>query len=134
MMKMDSLINRLSIDIETYSSADLAKCGVYKYSESVDFEILLFGYSIDGSDVHVVDLAGGEKIPSAIIGYLKDDRVIKCAFNAMFERVCLSRYLGLPPSTYLNPASWHCDMIWAAYLGLPLSLKEIGRASCRERV
>jgi DNA polymerase len=126
MMKMDSLINRLSIDIETYSSADLAKCGVYKYSESVDFEILLFGYSIDGSDVHVVDLAGGEKIPSAIIGYLKDDRVIKCAFNAMFERVCLSRYLGLPPNTYLSPASWHCDMIWAAYLGLPLSLKGVG--------
>lgn len=125
-MKMDSLINRLSIDIETYSSADLAKCGVYKYSESMDFEILLFGYSIDGSDVHVVDLAGGEKIPSAIIGYLKDDRVIKCAFNAMFERVCMSRYLGLPPNTYLNPASWHCDMIWAAYLGLPLSLKGVG--------
>ena len=126
MMKMDSLINCLSIDIETYSSADLAKCGVYKYAESTDFEILLFGYSIDGSGVHVVDLAGGEKIPSAIIGYLKDDRVIKCAFNAMFERVCLSRYLGLLPNTYLNPASWHCDMIWAAYLGLPLSLKGVG--------
>jgi DNA polymerase len=126
MTKMGSSIKSLSIDIETYSSADLAKCGVYRYSESEDFEILLFGYSADGSDVKVVDLAGGEKIPPAIIGCLKDDGVVKCAFNAMFERVCLSRYLGLPPNTYLNPSSWHCDMIWAAYLGLPLSLKGVG--------
>lgn len=84
----------LSIDIETFSSVNLQKCGVYKYAESEDFEILLFGYAVDGGAVQVVDLACGEKIPAEIIEALTDDAVIKTAFNAAFERVCLSRYLS----------------------------------------
>ena len=99
---------------------------MYKYSESSDFEILLFGYAINGGKVQVVDLAGGEKIPSAILACLADDSVIKYAFNAAFERVCLSRYLGLPSGLYLNPISWRCTMVWAATLGLPLTLKGVG--------
>lgn len=125
-MTMTSLIKSISIDIETYSSIDLKKCGMYKYSESSDFEILLFGYAINGGEVQVVDLAGGEKIPSAILACLTDDSVIKYAFNAAFERVCLSRYLGLSSGTYLNPISWRCTMVWAATLGLPLTLKGVG--------
>lgn len=132
----------LSIDIETFSSVNLQKCGVYKYAESEDFEILLFGYAVDGGAVQVVDLACGEKIPAEIIEALTDDSVIKTAFNAAFERVCLSRYLpdmgvSLDPfhdnhplsqecARYLNPASWHCTMIWSATLGLPLSLEGVG--------
>jgi len=116
----------LSIDIESYSSVDLVKSGLYRYVESPDFEIILFGCSIDGSDVQVVDLANGEKIPPAILAYLQDDKVIKYAFNASFERVCLSRFLGLPTGTYLNPSSWRCTMIWSAYIGLPLSLQGVG--------
>ena len=112
----------LSIDIESYSSVDLTKSGVYRYAESPDFEILLFGYSVNGGEVHVVDLSCGETIPAEIISALTDDSVIKWAFNAQFERVCLSRYLGLSAGEYLNPASWRCSMIWAAYMGLPLSL------------
>ena len=86
-------MKRLLLDIETYSSADLAKCGVYRYVEADDFEITLFGYSADGGTVQVVDLAAGEKIPSAVLAALTDDSVEKWAFNAQFERICLSRHL-----------------------------------------
>ncbi len=120
------MVNNLSIDIESYSSTDLGKSGIYKYVESKDFTILLFGYSLNGSEVQVVDLANGEKIPPAIVSMLTDDSVIKYAFNASFERICLSRYLGLPTGTYLNPKSWRCTMISSAYLGLPLSLQGVG--------
>ena len=123
---MTSLLNHLSIDIETYSSADLSKCGVYRYVESDDFEILLFGYSLNGSSVKVVDLAQGEKVPKEILQLLEDSTCIKSAFNAGFERVCLSKYLGYKTGTYLNPESWRCDMVWSAYMGLPLSLKGVG--------
>ena len=126
MTMMDSLIKKLSIDIETYSSADLNKSGVYRYAEAQDFEILLFGYSVNDGDVKVVDLSQGESIPPEIIGAIKSDNVLKYAFNAMFERVCLSRYLGFPTGKYLNPKSWRCTMIWSAYLGLPFSLKGVG--------
>jgi len=119
-------MNYLSIDIETYSSINLAKSGVYRYCEAEDFEILLFGYSMDGGDVKVVDLARGEKIPKNIIEAISDDGIIKWAFNATFERICLSRHLGLPTGTYLDPSSWRCTMIWSAYLGLPLSLMGVG--------
>jgi len=126
MTMMTSLLNHLSIDIETYSSADLSKCGVYRYVESDDFEILLFGYSLNGSSVEVVDLAQGEKVPKEILQLLEDSTCIKSAFNAGFERVCLSKYLGYKTGTYLNPESWRCDMVWSAYMGLPLSLKGVG--------
>ena len=116
----------LSIDIETYSSAPLSKCGVYKYAESPDFEILLFGCSADGGPVRVVDLACGEKLPPEIAAALTDEGVVKWAFNANFERVCLSRFLGLPVGTYLDPAQWRCSMVWAAAMGLPLSLEGAG--------
>lgn len=114
----------LSIDIESFSDVDLKKCGVYRYAESPAFEILLFGYSVDGGDVRVVDLACGEKIPAEIIAALSDENVTKWAFNAMFERVCLSRYLG----EWLEPEGWHCTMVWSATLGLPLSLESVGAA------
>ena len=132
----------ISIDIETFSSVDLSRCGVYKYAESSDFQILLFGYSVDGGEVTVVDLASGEQISQEILSALTDDNVIKWAFNANFERVCLSRYLAdmgvsldlfqdqHPLSEgcarFLNPAGWRCTMVWAAYLGLPLSLAGAG--------
>ena len=116
----------LSIDIETYSSAPLSKCGVYKYAESPDFEILLFGCSADGGPVRVVDLACGEELPPEIAAALTDEGVVKWAFNANFERVCLSRFLGLPVGTYLDPAQWRCSMVWAAAMGLPLSLEGAG--------
>ena len=116
----------LSIDLESFSSVDLTKCGTYKYAEEPDFQILLFGYSVDGDPVRVVDLASGEQIPADIIDALTDDAVTKWAFNSNFERVCLSRHLGLPPGQYLNPASWRCSMVWSAYLGLPLSLVGAG--------
>lgn len=112
----------LSIDIETYSSVNLQKAGVYKYAESPDFDILLFGYSVDGGAVHVIDLACGEEIPAEIVDALSDESVIKWAFNAQFERVCLSNYL----ETWLSPDSWHCTMVWSATLGLPLSLEGVG--------
>ena len=121
-------MTNLSIDIETYSSAPLAKCGVYKYAESPDFEILLFGYAVDGGEVQVVDLTAGESIPKEIINALTDASVIKWAYNAQFERICISRFLGLPTGQYLDPASWHCTMVWAATLGLPLSLDTVGSA------
>lgn len=116
----------LSIDLETYSSADISKTGVYRYSESPDFEILLFGYSIDGAPVQLVDLTCGERIPDDVLDALSDPSVTKWAFNASFERICLSRWLGLPSGTYLEPQQWRCSMIWSAYLGLPLSLAGVG--------
>ena len=112
----------IEIDIESYSDVDLYKCGVYKYSSSPNFEILLFGYSVDGGDVKVVDLACGEEIPAEILATLSDESVTKWAFNAMFERVCLSNYLG----EWLEPESWKCSMVWSATLGLPLSLENVG--------
>ena len=135
-------MKNLEIDIETYSSVSLQKCGVYKYAESPDFEILLFGYSVDGSPVTTVDLACGEEIPEDVIDALTNDAVTKWAFNAQFERVCLSRYLSdqgvsLDPfydrnplsvecARFLNPESWKCSMVWSAYMGLPLSLEGVG--------
>ena len=116
----------LSIDIETYSDIPLQKTGVYRYCESPNFEILLFGYSIDSGPVQVVDLACGEHIPKEVLAALEDDSVIKWAFNAAFERVCLSRYLCYPTGEYLDPESWHCSMVWAATMGLPLSLEGVG--------
>ena len=116
----------LSIDLETFSSQPLAKTGVYRYVESPDFEILLFAYSVDGGPVRQIDLACGEKIPSEILCALEDDKVIKWAFNANFERICLSRFLGYPTGDYLEPDSWKCSMVWAAYMGLPLSLEGAG--------
>lgn len=116
----------LSIDLETYSDQPLAKTGVYRYVESPDFEILLFAYSVDGGPVQQIDLACGEKIPSKILSALEDETVSKWAFNANFERICLSRYLGYPTGDYLEPDSWKCSMVWAAYMGLPLSLEGAG--------
>lgn len=116
----------LSIDIETYSDQNLTKCGVYRYVESPVFEILLFSYSSDGQPVQLVDLACGEKIPDEVIAALEDESVTKWAFNANFERICLSRYLGHPTGDYLDPESWKCSMIWAATMGLPLSLEGVG--------
>lgn len=115
-------MKRLSIDLETYSSVDLGKSGVYKYAESEDFEILLFAYSIDDGEVKVIDLANGEIIPEEILSALSDKSIEKWAFNANFERVCLSRILG----KRLKPQGWYCTMIWSAYLGLPLSLEKVG--------
>ena len=119
-------MKNLEIDIETYSSTNLQKSGVYRYVEADDFEILLFGYSIDGGEVMVVDLVNGEKIPKKILDALTDENITKWAFNAQFERVCLSRYLGYPCGEYLNPSSWKCSMVWSAYMGLPLSLVGVG--------
>lgn len=133
----------LSLDLETYSSVDLGKSSVYRYVESPDFDILLLGFSADGSPVQVVDLAQGEQIPPEIIDALSDERVHKRAFNANFERVCLSEWLRRnsyplhnehystpddPCMGYLDPVGWHCTMVWSAYLGLPLSLKDAGAA------
>ena len=116
----------LSIDIETYSDVDLSKSGVYPYAESDNFEILFFGYSVDGHPPQVIDLANGEQLPNDIIAALTDPNVIKTAYNAMFERICISKHLGLPKGTYLDPTQWHCTMVWAATLGLPMSLAGVG--------
>ena len=131
----------LSLDLETYSGVDLGKSSVYRYAESPDFDVLLLGYSVDGGEARVIDLAQGERIPSDVIGALTDGRVRKWAFNAQFERVCLSRWLrrngyplrnesySTPGDTcmdYLNPEGWYCTMVWAGYLGLPLSLRDVG--------
>ena len=115
-------MKKISIDLETYSSVDLGKSGVYKYAESEDFEILLFAYSINDEDVKVIDLASGEIIPKEILSALSDESIEKWAFNANFERACLSRFLG----KRLKPQGWYCTMIWSAYLGLPLSLEKVG--------
>lgn len=120
------VMKNIEIDIETYSSVSLQKCGVYKYAESPDFEILLFGYSVDGTPVTTVDLACGEEIPEEILDALTDDSVTKWAHNAQFERICLSRFLGYPTGEYLAPEGWKCGMVWSAYMGLPLSLEGVG--------
>lgn len=134
------MMKAISIDLETYSDVDLQKCGVYKYAQSDNFEILLFGYSVDGGEVIVVDLAQGETIPDEIVKAFTDESVTKWAFNAAFERVCLSEYLrryykrdfrsySINEDTvgdYLDPSSWKCSMIWSAYMGLPLSLAGAG--------
>ena len=117
----------INIDIETFSSINISKSGVYKYVESEDFEVLLFAYSIDGDKTEIVDIANGEELSEEIIQALLDDNVIKWAFNAQFERICLSRFLKLPKGTYLNPKSWRCTMIWSAYMGLPFSLEGVGK-------
>lgn len=122
-------MNTISIDIETFSDVDISKCGSYKYAESPNFEILLFAYAVDGGEVQVVDLANGEPIPQEILDALTDNSVIKWAFNANFERVCLSRYLsdlGFLRAAFLSPESWRCTMVWAAYMGLSLSLADVG--------
>lgn len=116
----------LEIDIETFSSVNLAKAGVYRYVEAPDFEILLFGYSIDGGEVRVIDLASGDALPQEILSALEDKTVTKWAFNAQFERISLSRFLGYPTGTYLETDSWKCSMVWSAYMGLPLSLEGVG--------
>ena len=112
----------ISLDIETYSSVDLSKSGVYKYAESKDFDILLFAYSVDYGEIKVIDLTKGEEIPQDIKLALKDIHVKKWAFNANFERVCLSKYL----KEDLSPVGWRCSMVLSASLGLPLSLESVG--------
>lgn len=124
-------MKKISIDIETFSSEDIGRAGVYRYAESPDFEILLFGYSVDEGPVQVVDMAMGERIPDEVLRAIASDDVIKWAFNATFERVCLSTYIKkLRPDLfrrrYFDAKSWRCSMIWCAYLGLPLSLKAAG--------
>lgn len=119
-------MKNLEIDIETFSSVNLAKSGVYRYVESPDFEILLFEYSVDGGEVNVIDLASGETLPKEIHDALEDETVTKWAFNAQFERICLSRFLGYPTGEYLDPEGWKCSMVWSAYMGLPLSLEGVG--------
>ena len=105
----------MGIDIETYSSAPLPKCGVYRYCDASDFEILLFSYAFDDEPVQTIDLARGETLPKEVISALEDPDIIKVAYNAQFERVCLSRYLG----HWLDPHQWRCTMVMAAYLTLP---------------
>ena len=115
-------MNEILMDIESFSSVDLTKAGVYRYAESPDFTVLLFAYSVDGGEVRVVDLACGEEIPADIVEALSDDSVIKWSYNNNFERVSLSNYFG----TWFEPGSWRCTMVWAAYLGLPRSLEDVG--------
>lgn len=119
-------MRNLYIDIETYSSTDLTKSGVYKYAESDDFEILLFGYAFDNSPVTVVDIASGEVLPNEVKEALNDCNVLKWAHNAAFERICISRFIGLPQGIFLNPSSWRCSMVLALYNGLPRSLADVG--------
>ena len=133
-------IHELSIDLETYSDVDISKCGAYKYAESDNFEILLFGVSVDNGPVTVYDLTAGDDIPTEILAALSDETITKWAFNASFERVCLSNWLRKhhpeyfktynseddPVQNYLVPSSWKCTMIWSAYMGLPLSLEGVG--------
>ena len=122
-------MKKLSIDIETFSDIDLIKCGVYKYADSPAFEILLFSYSIDDGEIHIVDLVRGEELPDEITEAIKSDTVIKTAFNAQFERVCLSKHLGI----LLDPSSWYCTAVQAAELSLPSSLADVGAALGLER-
>lgn len=116
-------VRNLGIDIETYSDVDLSKCGVYKYVEG-DFHILLFAYAFDDEDVKIVDMACGEELPQEVLDAIDDPDVIKWAWNAQFERACIGHYLG----RVLSPDSWHCSMVHAASLSLPLSLKEAAKA------
>src|SRR5690625_965352 len=116
----------LEIDIETFSSINLTKAGVYKYSQSEDFEVMLFAYSINGGQVEVIDLALDDELPEEVLHALTDKKVTKWAFNSNFERICLSRFLGFPTGKYLDPSSWKCSMVWSAYMGLPLSLEGVG--------
>lgn len=134
------MIEYLSIDLETKSGTDLSKSGVYRYTEDPEFEILLFGYSVNGGEVSVIDVACGEQIPEEVLRSIVDESVRKWAFNAAFERICLSAWLrkhrpdlfcsySIPEDSvgnYLNPASWKCSLIWSAYIGLPLSLEGVG--------
>ena len=134
-------INMITIDIETKSDKDISKCGIYAYTDTPYFDILLFAYSIDGQPVQVVDTANGEEIPENVLAALADENVVKRAFNCNFERVCLSKYLrenypqyfqsySIDEDTvgdFLNPESWHCSMIHARTLGLPSSLAEVGK-------
>ena len=134
------MMKELSIDLETYSDIDISKCGAYKYADSDNFEILLFGVSVNNGPVAVYDLTSGDEIPAEILAALSDENVTKWAFNASFERVCLSNWLrkhhpkyfktyntqGDPVQNFLDPASWKCTMIWSAYMGLPLSLEGVG--------
>ena len=126
-------MKQISIDLETYSDVDLSASGVYRYAESPAFEILLFGYSVDGLEPKVVELACGEDLPEDILMAIISEDVIKWAFNAAFERICLSSWLhrkhyGLIQTTYLNPSSWKCTMVWSGYAGYPMSLKMAGEA------
>ena len=139
-MYMENEIRTLSLDLETKCSVDIGKCGVYKYAEAPDFEILLFGVSINHGPITVYDLACGDTVPEEIIAALSDDRVTKWAYNASFERVCLSVWMrryypqhfrtysipGDPVQKYLDPSSWKCTLVWAAYNGLPLGLDKVG--------
>jgi DNA polymerase len=134
------MIEYLSIDLETKSGTDLSKSGVYRYTEDPEFEILLFGYSVNGGEASVIDMACGEQIPEDVLRAIVDESVTKWAFNAAFERICLSAWLrknrpdlfcsySIPEDSvgnYLNPASWKCSLIWSAYIGLPLSLEGVG--------
>ena len=134
------MIENLSLDLETKSSVDITKCGAYKYAESPDFDILLFGVSVNHGPITVYDLATGETVPDEILAALSDDRITKWAYNASFERVCLSVWLrrnypeyfrtysvtGDPVQNYLDPSSWRCTLVWAAYNGLPLGLEKVG--------
>lgn len=113
----------LSIDIETYSDIDLIKCGVYAYTNSPNFEILLFAYSIDDAPVQIIDLASGAPLPHDIISLIIDSAVTKTAFNANFERTCLSKYLN----TTISAEGWKCSAVQAAILALPLSLDGVGK-------
>ena len=130
---MVKTMKKLSCDIETFSDVDLIRCGVYKYADSPNFEMLLFAYAVDDGDVHIIDIAGGEELPEEIIQVIKSDTVVKTAYNAQFERVCLSRYLKLPEGEYLNPQSWYCTAVQAAELALPLSLADVGSVLGLER-
>ncbi len=133
-------MKNISLDLETFSDVDLNSCGIYKYAQSSNFYIMLFGYSVDGGEVQVVDLMSGQEIPTEILEALTDENVTKWAYNASFERVCLSEYLrrnkpeyfkGYGDDTtkkYISPKGWKCTMTWAAYMGLPLSLKNVGLA------
>ena len=117
----------LAIDIETSCSANLSKAGVYRYTEAEDFRILLFGYAVDNGPVQVVDLEHGESIPDYIINGIRIGEFDCFCFNSSFERICISRFLGMPTGTYLNPDNWYCTQIWSLYLGLPPSLAGVGK-------
>lgn len=116
------MVSILEVDIETYSDVDLIKCGIYAYADSPAFEVLLFAYSFDRGETQVIDLAQGEELPAEVAEAVIDDSVVKTAFNANFERTCLSKHFG----RYLSPESWHCSAVQAAMLALPRSLEDVG--------